>query len=174
MVSNEATPPQTLSLAPAATSINNSKSLIDFKSSDEATVADATGNSRSDGTTDTDQPPSTEQTNQVDMLFDLDASFTLSSEPIKQGASYFDLIGLSSSVDSSAPQAPQQPVNTVPVSLAADLLSLVNPEIDTSNSESATASSGFKDELLESFIRDEYTSFFLQFFFRLGMELKTS
>jgi hypothetical protein len=73
-------------LNPEIGSINNSKSLIDLKS----TASPAVSSSET-------QPPATAPSNQIDLLFDVnEEAFTLNTEPIKTGDSYFDLIGLAS------------------------------------------------------------------------------
>jgi hypothetical protein len=66
-------------------SINNSKSLIDLKSSEVSSQIEL--------------PTVVEITpTQVDLLFDInDSNIQLNTEPLKLGASYFDLIGLSTS-----------------------------------------------------------------------------
>lgn len=146
---------QSSQLGISTTSINNSKSLIDFKASDstqssESVPGAAAPQQQTDAVSTTPQPPQ-----QVDLLFDLDAGFTLSSEPIKQGASYFDLIGLSSAstTTTTTDSAPQPAV--IQTSLPDDLFSLEQPTASTTELKEATTTSEFRDELLESFIKEE-------------------
>ena len=78
------------SLNPSANNnINNSKSLIDLKSSEV--------------TSQVELPSVIEiKPTQVDILFDLnDSNIQLNTEPLKLGASYFDLIGLSTSTNAT-------------------------------------------------------------------------
>jgi hypothetical protein len=138
-------------------SIINSKSLIDFKASDEAAAA-ATAAAAAE------QATAPAANNQVDLLFDLnEAGFTISSEPIKQGASYFDLLGLSGSSEPQ-PTQPLPPTEQKP-SLLEDLLLLeqatsstntteVGGTYDATDAPSHTSTSTFKDPLLESIVEE--------------------
>jgi hypothetical protein len=145
--------PQSLSLSASPNnSLNNSKSLIDLKSTETplpTTIPDAQAT--------TSAPIEPVVNNQVDLLFDLnEQSFTLNTEPIKQGASYFDLIGLSSD--------PVPPVNKTDVNVVAsnfgipeDLFNLTQEPSSVVNEPSLVeqATSEFKDEILESIVGKE-------------------
>lgn len=144
--------PQSLSLSASPNnSLNNSKSLIDLKSTETPlpTIPDAQAT--------TSAPIEPVVNNQVDLLFDLnEQSFTLNTEPIKQGASYFDLIGLSSD--------PVPPVNKTDVDVVAsnfgipeDLFNLTQELSSVVNEPHLVeqAPSEFKDEILESIVGKE-------------------
>lgn len=124
-------------VSPSSASINSSKSLIDLKSSDSQII-----NSNSAVSNQTDLG----QNSQVDALFDLNSgqSFTLNSEPIKQGESYFDLIGLSSN-------EPAYVETTQNYSLNSDLLNLddINYEQD-----STSFASPYQDNYLDLIISE--------------------
>lgn len=102
--------------SPSNTSINSSKSLIDLKSNEPI-----------------DQPAKTPDpiaNTQVDLLFDLDQSFIIASEPIKQGESYFDLLGLSNPViEDQTNVAKTISINSDLLNLGDICLSEVKPEV---------------------------------------------
>lgn len=89
---------------------------------------------------------------QVDLLFDInEQSFTLNTEPLKQGDSYFDLIGLSTI--GQAPTNASKPA--VDFSLPSDLLKLTETDDQTAGKSSSTpspVSTPFRDQLLDDLI----------------------
>jgi hypothetical protein len=84
----------------SAVDINNSKSLIDLKSLEQITTT------TTETTTNT-----TTTTNPIDLLFDdNENSYSLTTEPLKQRDSYFDLIGISKSDSSNLNEQKSQPI----------------------------------------------------------------
>ena len=118
------------------TNINNSRSLIDLKSTEVSAASPAAVNAAA--------------TNQIDLLFDMNEQslgFALNDTPIKQNESYFDLIGISSC--ESAATTTHSTMPKVP----SELFGLNYEFINGSSSSRTTTplTSPYKDVLLEDF-----------------------
>jgi hypothetical protein len=114
--------------------INNSKSLIDLKSSAEASAEVIASTAAS----------TSSNINTIDLLFDVNNanSYSLNTEPLKQRDSYFDLIGISRSDSSSHVEQP--PVNSFQTS---NILNYSSTSTNNSRSNSP-----YRDDLLDSLL----------------------
>ena len=127
----------TSALAINTNSINQSASLIDLKSSPSSSMQNHQLNDTVviNSTTTNNNNNNNNNTSQVDMLFDLsDSTLTLNTEPLKQGASYFDLIGLSSESNAAASSSSSNGLlmKTTHLVLSNDLADLLEPSSSSS------------------------------------------
>lgn len=125
-----------------STNIIPSKSLIDFKADGNSSVVDST------------EPATVAQSQMIDLLLDIseenpaNSTLVLSTEPMKQNESYFDLIGLNKSNSQFSLTGSQQTSGVV-VAPGSSLLELLSEE---NGNISVETSSSFKDDLLDSML----------------------
>jgi hypothetical protein len=114
-LNNRIPSPGALAVGDGSSSINNSKSLIDLKA-----TTPLESNVQTPSEADSIAPIS-----QIDLLFDINNdSFNLNTEPIRQGSSYFDLIGLNKTEDATTADANLTTGSQMKPSLPSELFNL--------------------------------------------------